>query len=97
MYDQANESEIMSWEIPADIEFYYSPFFGTDLAMPEWEAIITLVLLSAVILTTIIGNILVNFGTGFNSPLNQVLLPSIHPSIQALWSTNSIQPRFVGR
>ena len=60
MYDQANETEIMSWDIPAEIEFYYSPIFGTDLAMPEWEAIITLVFLSAVILTTIVGNILVS-------------------------------------
>ena len=61
MYDQANESEIMSWDIPGEMEFYYSPIFGTNLAMPEWEAIITLVFLSAVILTTIIGNILVIF------------------------------------
>ena len=61
MYDQANESEIMSWDIPGEMEFYYSPMFGTNLAMPEWEAIITLVFLSAVILTTIIGNILVKF------------------------------------
>ncbi len=38
---------------------YYSTVFGTYLAMPEWEALATLVCLSAVILTTVIGNILV--------------------------------------
>lgn len=46
--------------------FYYSPIFGTDLAMPEWEAIVTLVFLSAVILTTIVGNILVSEGLILN-------------------------------
>jgi hypothetical protein len=59
MYDPVNESNGLSWDIPAPVESYYSPIFGTNLAMPEWEAIITLVFLSAVILTTIIGNILV--------------------------------------
>jgi hypothetical protein len=59
MYDQLNESDPMSWDIPVSTVSYYSPIFGTDLAMPEWEALITLVCLSAVILTTIVGNILV--------------------------------------
>jgi len=40
-------------------ESYHSAIFGTTLAMPEWEALATLICLSAVILTTVIGNILV--------------------------------------
>ena len=33
----------------------FSPLFGMELAMPEWEAITTIVALGTVIVTTIIG------------------------------------------
>ena len=34
---------------------FYSPLFGMELSMPEWEAIITIISLGTVITTTIIG------------------------------------------
>ena len=36
-------------------EGFYSPLFGMKLAIPEWEAIMTIVALGTVIVTTIIG------------------------------------------
>ena len=34
---------------------FYSTLFGMDLAMPEWEALITIIALGLVIFTTIVG------------------------------------------
>ena len=36
-------------------ERYYSPLFGIDLSMPEWEALLTILALGLVIIITIIG------------------------------------------
>ena len=41
-------------------EEFYSPLFGMKLAMPEWEAIITIVAMGTVIVTTIIGKYISN-------------------------------------
>ena len=34
---------------------YYSPLFGMDLSMPEWEALLTILALGLVIIITIVG------------------------------------------
>ena len=34
---------------------YYSPLFRMDLAMPEWEALLTMLALGLVIIITIVG------------------------------------------
>ena len=47
----------------------YSPLFGAVLAVPEWEALLTIVTLSAIILTTIVGNILVIISVFTHGPL----------------------------
>ena len=36
---------------------FYSPLFDMELSMPEWEAIVTIISLGTVIITTIIGKI----------------------------------------
>ena len=36
-------------------ERYYSPLFGMEISMPEWEALMTIVALGLVIIITIIG------------------------------------------
>ena len=36
-------------------ERHYSPLFGIDLSMPEWEALLTILALGLVIIITIIG------------------------------------------
>lgn len=48
---------------------YYSPVFGVYLAMPEWEAFITIIFLSLVIVVTVIGNILVIISVCTHTPL----------------------------
>ena len=48
---------------------FYSPIFGTTLAMPEWEAVLTVVSLSIVIVVTVIGNILVIISVFTHPPL----------------------------
>lgn len=50
-------------------EFIYSPLFDTDLAMPEWEAVLTIVSLTVVISSTIVGNILVIISVFTYAPL----------------------------
>ena len=50
-------------------EFIYSQLFGTELAMPEWEALVTILFLSMVIIITIVGNILVIISVLTYTPL----------------------------
>lgn len=52
-----------------DEEVFYSTLFGTNLVMPQWEALVTIGSLSTVILTTIIGNILVIISVFTYAPL----------------------------
>ncbi len=47
----------------------YSDFFGTALAMPQWEAIITVAFLSAIIFVTVVGNVLVIISVLTHAPL----------------------------
>lgn len=48
---------------------YHSTLFGTDIAMPEWEALVTIISLSTVILITVVGNILVIVSVFTHTPL----------------------------
>ena len=48
---------------------FYSSIFGTDLVMPQWEALLTIASLTTVILATIIGNILVIVSVFTYTPL----------------------------
>ena len=49
--------------------FYYSELFGTEIAMPEWEALVTIISLTLVIIVTVIGNILVIISVFTHTPL----------------------------
>lgn len=53
-------------------EEWYDSSFGVKLAVPEWEAIITAVVLSVIIVLTIIGNILVILSVFTYKPLRIV-------------------------
>ena len=44
-----------SFNASEEEERYYSPLFGIDLSMPEWEALLTILALGLVIIITIIG------------------------------------------
>lgn len=48
---------------------YHSELLGTDLAMPEWAALATVVLLSGIITFTIVGNVLVIISVFTHTPL----------------------------
>ena len=50
-------------------DFYYSEIFDTNLAMPEWEALVTITFLTIVIAVTVIGNILVIISVFTHTPL----------------------------
>ena len=39
----------------SDEQRFYSPMLGMELAMPEWEALITILALGLVIIITIVG------------------------------------------
>lgn len=56
---------------PTEIVFYPS-YFGYDLAVPDWEAILTAIILSVIIVTTIVGNILVILSVFTYKPLRIV-------------------------
>ncbi|TMW47364.1 hypothetical protein DOY81_007558 [Sarcophaga bullata] len=53
-------------------EEWYDSSFGVKLAVPEWEAIITAIVLSVIIVLTIIGNILVILSVFTYKPLRIV-------------------------
>ncbi|KAM7357110.1 octopamine-Tyramine receptor isoform 1-T7 [Cochliomyia hominivorax] len=53
-------------------EEWYDSYFGVKLAVPEWEAIITAIVLSIIIVLTIIGNILVILSVFTYKPLRIV-------------------------
>ena len=44
-----------SFNKPLEEVRYYSPLFGMDLSMPEWEALLTILALGLVIIITIVG------------------------------------------
>ena len=44
-----------SFNKPQEEVRYYSPLFGMDLSMPEWEALLTILALGLVIIITIVG------------------------------------------
>ena len=53
-----NENEILTNSSLNETEKelrYYSPLFGMDLSMPEWEALLTILALGLVIIITIVG------------------------------------------
>ncbi|XP_059216283.1 tyramine/octopamine receptor [Stomoxys calcitrans] len=54
------------------IEEWHDSYFGVKLAVPEWEAIFTAVVLSIIIVLTIIGNILVILSVFTYKPLRIV-------------------------
>ena len=58
-----------SQDIQDGIPKYYSDFFATELAMPEWEAWATIFSLSLVIIVTVVGNILVIISVFTYTPL----------------------------
>lgn len=74
--DYKNESD--RWNITTEeayceiVNFLYNSSLGLEIAVPEWEAIITVVSLSMVILGTIFGNILVILGVFTHKPLRIV-------------------------
>lgn len=49
--------------------FYYSQLFGVEMAMPDWEAMVTIISLMLVVVTTVIGNILVIISVFTYTPL----------------------------
>lgn len=51
---------------------YYKSVFGVDLAVPQWEAISTAVILSMIIIFTIVGNVLVILSVFTYKPLRIV-------------------------
>lgn len=54
------------------VNFLYNSSLGLEIAVPEWEAIITVISLMTVILGTIFGNILVILGVFTHKPLRIV-------------------------
>ena len=48
---------------------YPSALLGTELAMPEWAALATVLCLSAIILFTVVGNVLVIISVFTHAPL----------------------------
>ncbi|KAG8229822.1 hypothetical protein J437_LFUL008790 [Ladona fulva] len=75
-YDMSNETgsdQNYSVECPPEpFENYTSTIFGTTLAVPEWEAILTALALSLLILLTLIGNVLVILSVFTYKPLRIV-------------------------
>lgn len=57
---------------PQPIEVRYEALFGVTLAVPQWEAFITTVVLTLIILLTIVGNILVILSVFTYKPLRIV-------------------------
>ncbi|XP_037937096.1 tyramine/octopamine receptor [Teleopsis dalmanni] len=54
------------------VEKWYESYFGVELAVPEWEAILTTIILSVIIFLTIVGNILVILSVFTYKPLRIV-------------------------
>lgn len=54
------------------VNFLYNSSLGLEIAVPQWEAIITVASLSTVILGTIFGNVLVILGVFTHKPLRIV-------------------------
>uniref|UniRef100_A0A336K1A1 CSON005997 protein n=1 Tax=Culicoides sonorensis TaxID=179676 RepID=A0A336K1A1_CULSO len=57
---------------PEETRITYPSIFGIDLAIPEWEAIVTSLILSFIIIFTITGNILVILSVFTYRPLKTV-------------------------
>ena len=53
---------------------YHSELLGTDLAMPEWAALVTVLSLSAIIVFTVVGNVLVIISVFTHAPLKGRLI-----------------------
>ncbi|XP_053954493.1 tyramine/octopamine receptor [Anastrepha ludens] len=72
---RANDSKVETVDgcgTPAVTEKLYWSHFGIQLAVPEWEAILTTIVLSIIIVLTIIGNILVILSVFTYKPLRIV-------------------------
>jgi octopamine/tyramine receptor len=67
-----NGAELNGSRCPVEERVLYETFFGVNLAVPEWEAIATTVVLSIIILMTIVGNILVILSVFTYKPLRIV-------------------------
>lgn len=65
-----NKSEYDSCPIPEKVR--YPSVIGIDLAVPQWQAILTTIILSFIIILTIIGNILVILSVFTYKPLRIV-------------------------
>ena len=59
----------MADEASQQLDRYYSPLFRANLAMPQWEALLTVTVLSALIATTVVGNVLVIVSVFTHAPL----------------------------
>lgn len=70
--DSAGNNLITDESYCETVNFLYKSSLGLEIAVPEWEAIITVVSLSTVILGTIFGNILVILGVFTHKPLRIV-------------------------
>lgn len=57
---------------PRDEKLLYPSIIGIDLAIPQWEAILTAIILTLIILLTIVGNILVILSVFTYKPLRIV-------------------------
>lgn len=68
----SNETQPSCDDAPQIRTAYHSVVFGVDLAVPEWEAIITALVLSIIIVFTITGNILVIMSVFTYRPLKTV-------------------------
>ena len=53
-------------------KYSYMSSLGVELAVPEWEAIITAITLTSIILLTVVGNILVILSVFTHKPLRIV-------------------------
>lgn len=59
-------------ECPREEQILYPSIFGIDLAVPTWEAVGTVIILSAIIMLTVVGNILVILSVFTYKPLRIV-------------------------
>ncbi|XP_075160629.1 octopamine-Tyramine receptor [Haematobia irritans] len=70
--DGNNDTDIGEHGCMPPIEEWHDSYFGVKLAVPEWEAILTALVLSIIIVLTVIGNILVILSVFTYKPLRIV-------------------------
>ncbi|XP_055378930.1 probable G-protein coupled receptor No18 [Condylostylus longicornis] len=65
-------AEVYVEECETRDKIFYTSYFGIYLAVPDWEAIVTTIILSIIIMLTIIGNVLVILSVFTYKPLRIV-------------------------